>query len=66
MGCPGLVNAARAGRVTVANAVGNGIADDKLVYSYVPDMIRYYLEEGPVLQNVETLRLVEPGSLETA
>ena len=66
VGCPGLVNAARAGRVTVANAVGNGIADDKLVYSYVPDMIRYYLDEDPVLQNVETLRLVEPGSLETA
>jgi uncharacterized circularly permuted ATP-grasp superfamily protein len=59
VGCPGLVNAARAGRVTVANAVGNGIADDKLVYSYVPDMIRYYLGEDPVLANVETLRLVD-------
>jgi uncharacterized circularly permuted ATP-grasp superfamily protein len=66
VGCPGLVNAARAGRVTVANAVGNGIADDKLVYSYVPDMIRYYLNEDPVLQNVETFRLVEPEALETA
>ena len=59
VGCPGLINAARAGRVTVANAVGNGIADDKLVYSYVPDMIRYYLDEDPVLQNVETFRLVD-------
>ena len=59
VGCPGLLNAARAGRVTVANAVGNGIADDKLVYSYVPDMIRYYLNEDPVLQNVETFRLVD-------
>jgi uncharacterized circularly permuted ATP-grasp superfamily protein len=59
VGCPGLVNAARAGRVTVANAVGNGIADDKLIYSYVPDMIRFYLDEDPILQNVETIRLVE-------
>ena len=59
VGCPGLLNAARAGRVTVANAVGNGIADDKLVYSYVPDMIRYYLDEDPVLQNVETFRLTD-------
>jgi len=59
VGCPGLINAARAGRVTVANAVGNGVADDKLVYSYVPDMIRYYLDEDPVLENVETFRLVD-------
>jgi uncharacterized circularly permuted ATP-grasp superfamily protein len=62
VGCPGLVNAARAGRLTVANAVGNGIADDKLVYSYVPEMIRYYLDEEPVLQNVATFRLVEPDA----
>jgi uncharacterized circularly permuted ATP-grasp superfamily protein len=61
VGCPGILNAARAGRVTVANAVGNGIADDKLVYMYVPDMIRYYLDEDPVLQNVETFPLVDPG-----
>jgi uncharacterized circularly permuted ATP-grasp superfamily protein len=60
VGCPGVLNAARAGRVTVANAVGNGIADDKLVYCYVPDMIRYYLDEDPVLANVETYRLFEP------
>lgn len=59
MGCPGLVNAARAGRVTVANALGNGVADDKLVYAYVPDMIRYYLNEDPVLRNVETYQLVK-------
>ncbi len=58
VGCPGLVNAARAGRVTVANAVGNGVADDKMVYAYVPDMIRYYLDEEPLLENVETYRLV--------
>ena len=50
VGCPGLVNAARAGRVTIANGVGNGVADDKLVYTYVPAMIRYYLGEDPLLQ----------------
>jgi uncharacterized circularly permuted ATP-grasp superfamily protein len=59
VGCPGLLNAARAGRVTVANAVGNGVADDKLVYAYVPDMIRYYLDEDPVLENVETFPLID-------
>jgi uncharacterized circularly permuted ATP-grasp superfamily protein len=59
VGCPGLLNAARAGRVTVANAVGNGIADDKLVYAYVPELIRYYLHEDPVLKNVETFHLVD-------
>ncbi len=59
LGCPGLVNAARARRVTVANGVGNGIADDKLVYTYVPDMIRFYLDEEPILRNVETYRLID-------
>jgi uncharacterized circularly permuted ATP-grasp superfamily protein len=60
VGCPGLLNAARAGGVTLANAVGNGVADDKLVYSYVPDLIRYYLDEDPLLQNVPTVRLTDP------
>ncbi|MCH6470440.1 circularly permuted type 2 ATP-grasp protein [Sinomonas terrae] len=59
LGCPGLVNAARAGGVTIANAVGNGVADDKLVYSYVPDLIRYYLGEEPMIANVDTFRLEE-------
>ena len=59
LGCPGIVNAARAGRVTIANGVGNGIADDKLVYTYVPDMIRFYLGEEPILRNVETYRLID-------
>jgi uncharacterized circularly permuted ATP-grasp superfamily protein len=59
VGCPGVVNAARAGRVTIANGVGNGVADDKLVYTYVPAMIRYYLGEEPILQNVETMHLVD-------
>jgi uncharacterized circularly permuted ATP-grasp superfamily protein len=59
LGCPGLINAARAGNVTIANAVGNGVADDKLVYTYVPDLIRYYLNEEPVLRNVDTWRCGE-------
>ncbi|MGW9412606.1 circularly permuted type 2 ATP-grasp protein [Arthrobacter cupressi] len=64
LGCPGLVNAARAGGVTIANAVGNGVADDKLVYSYVPDLIRYYLHEEPVIANVDTFRLEEKEARE--
>jgi len=63
VGCPGLLNAARAGNVTLANAVGNGVADDKLIYTYVPDLIRYYLSEEPVLSNVETFRLDDPKVL---
>ncbi|HUB96391.1 MAG TPA: circularly permuted type 2 ATP-grasp protein [Stellaceae bacterium] len=54
VGCPGLFNAYRAGNVTLANAVGTGIADDKGVYPYVPDMIRFYLGEEPILRNVPT------------
>ena len=63
VGCPGIINAARAGQVTIANAVGNGVADDKLVYTYVPDMIRYYLAEEPLLANVDTYRLDDPDQL---
>ncbi|WP_345713669.1 circularly permuted type 2 ATP-grasp protein [Kineococcus glutinatus] len=66
LGCAGIMNAARAGTVTIANAVGNGVADDKLVYTYVPDLIRYYLREEPVLANVRTLRLEEPEAREEA
>ena len=64
LGCPGLMNAARAGNVTIANAVGNGVADDKLVYTYLPDLIRYYTGEEPVLANVDTWRLGEPAHRE--
>jgi len=60
VGCPGLLNAARAGNVTIANAVGNGVADDKLTYSYVPALIEYYLGEKPLLSNVTTYRLDDP------
>jgi uncharacterized circularly permuted ATP-grasp superfamily protein len=63
IGCPGILNAARAGRVTIANAVGCGAADDKLIYTYVPDLIRYYLAEEPLLDNVETYRLDDPDRL---
>jgi uncharacterized circularly permuted ATP-grasp superfamily protein len=54
LGVPGLLNAYRAGNVTLANAVGTGVADDKAIYAYVPEMIRYYLDEEPVLANVPT------------
>ena len=53
VGCPGILNAARAGNVTIANAVGNGVADDKLTYTYVPALIEYYLGEEPLLPNVD-------------
>ncbi|MCC2308016.1 circularly permuted type 2 ATP-grasp protein [Cellulomonas chengniuliangii] len=64
LGSPGLMTCARAGTVTIANAVGNGVADDKLVYTYLPDLIRYHLGEEPLLANVDTWRLEEPGALE--
>jgi uncharacterized circularly permuted ATP-grasp superfamily protein len=64
LGAAGILNAARLGNVTIANAVGNGVADDKLVYTYVPDLIRYYLAEEPILPNVDTWRLEDPGALE--
>jgi uncharacterized circularly permuted ATP-grasp superfamily protein len=64
IGCAGLLNAARGGRVTLASAVGNGIADDKLLYTYVPELVRYYLGEEPILPNVETYRLDDPSTLE--
>lgn len=60
VGCPGILNAARAGNVTIANAVGNGVADDKLTYTFVPALIEYYLGERPLLPNVETYRLDDP------
>ncbi|HEX7162112.1 MAG TPA: circularly permuted type 2 ATP-grasp protein [Trebonia sp.] len=63
LGCPGLVNAARRGTVTIANGIGSGVADDKLIYTYMPDLIRYYLGEEPVLANVESYRLDDPDVL---
>lgn len=54
LGVPGLMSAYRAGNVTLANAPGTGVADDKAVYHYVPDIIKYYLNEEPILNNVQT------------
>ena len=56
LGVPGIFSAYRAGRVTLANAIGAGIADDKSVYPYVPEMIRFYLGEEPILYNVQTYK----------
>jgi len=56
LGVPGLMSAYRAGNVTLANAPGTGVADDKAVYNYVPDIIKYYLGEEPILNNVQTYR----------
>jgi uncharacterized circularly permuted ATP-grasp superfamily protein len=58
LGVPGLMRAWRSGKVALANAPGAGVADDKLVYAFVPDIIRYYLDEEPVLPNVPTLACV--------
>ena len=60
LGVPGLFAAYRAGRVTLANAIGTGVADDKSIYPYVPDMIRYYLSEEPILNNVPTFMCHKP------
>ncbi len=63
LGVPGLMSAYMAGKVTLANAVGTGIADDKAVYSYMPDIVRFYLDEEPILKNVPTWRCREPADL---
>jgi uncharacterized circularly permuted ATP-grasp superfamily protein len=57
LGVPGLVRAYRAGTVAIANAIGTGVADDKAIYYYVPEMIRFYLDEEPILENVPTYLL---------
>lgn len=66
LGVPGLTRAIRAGSVALANAFGTGVADDKAVYRFVPEMIRYYLDEEPLLANVETYLLRDPEQLERA
>jgi uncharacterized circularly permuted ATP-grasp superfamily protein len=57
LGVPGLLNAYRAGNISLANAIGTGVADDKAIYAYVPEIIKYYLREDPILRNVETYLL---------
>lgn len=61
LGVPGLMSVYRAGRVTLANAIGTGVADDKSIYPYVPDMIRFYLGEDPILNNVPTYQCRKPA-----
>jgi len=63
LGVPGLMSAYQAGQVTLANAVGTGIADDKAVYSYMPEIVKFYLGEEPLLKNVPTWRCREPEHL---
>ncbi len=63
LGVPGLFAAYRAGNVALANAVGTGVADDKSTYPYVPEMIRYYLKEEPILANVPTWQCRNPKDL---
>ncbi|MRH41836.1 circularly permuted type 2 ATP-grasp protein [Aquibacillus halophilus] len=57
LGVPGLLQAFRKGNVSILNGIGNGVADDKAMYAYVPDIIRYYLNEEPIIANVDTYRL---------
>jgi len=63
LGVPGLMSAYQAGNVTLANAVGTGVADDKAVYSYMPEIVKFYLGEEPLLKNVETWRCREKDHL---
>jgi uncharacterized circularly permuted ATP-grasp superfamily protein len=63
IGVPGLMSAYRAGTVSLANAVGTGVADNKAVYTYVPDIVRFYKGEEPILKNVPTFRCREAGDL---
>ncbi|HSI40021.1 MAG TPA: circularly permuted type 2 ATP-grasp protein [Xanthobacteraceae bacterium] len=63
LGVPGLMSAYHAGNVTLTNAVGTGVADDKAVYSYMPEIVRFYLGEEPILKNVPTWRCREPDHL---
>lgn len=66
LGVPGLLSVYRGGRVTIANAIGTGVADDKSVYPYVPDIIRFYLGEEPILQSVPTYMLRREDDLKYA
>ena len=63
LGVPGLLSVYKAGHVTLCNAIGTGVADDKSIYPYVPDMVRFYLGEEPILNNVPTYMLRKPDDL---
>ena len=64
LGVPGLLTAYRAGRITIANAIGTGVADDKSIYPYVPEMIRFYLGQAPIIGNVHTWMLRKKEDLD--
>ena len=64
LGIPGVVNAARSNNVTIANGIGNGVADDKALYPYVPYLIEYYLSEKPIIPNVDTYDLQQPDVMD--
>ncbi len=64
LGCAGLMDAYKAGHVAICNAVGTGVADDKSIYPYVPDMIKFYLGEEPILKNVPTFQCRKPDDLQ--
>jgi len=64
LGVPGLLSVYRSGRVTLANAIGTGVADDKSIYPFVPDMIRFYLSQQPILNNVPTWQCRRAADLE--
>ena len=63
LGVPGIMDLYRAGKITIANAPGTGICDDKAIYSYMPDIVEFYTGEKPLLANVPTWRCAEPDSL---
>src|SRR5476651_1293421 len=60
LGVPGLVAAYRAGKVALANSIGTGVADDKVIYAYIPKVIKYYLDQDPILPSVNTYLASEP------
>ena len=64
LGVPGIMDVYRAGNITIANAPGTGIADDKAIYSYMPEIVEFYTGETPILKNVETWRCSEPDALQ--
>jgi uncharacterized circularly permuted ATP-grasp superfamily protein len=64
LGCAGLMDAYKAGHVAICNAVGTGVADDKSIYPYVPDMVKFYLGEEPILKNVPTYQCRKPDDLQ--
>ena len=63
IGVPGLLSAYKAGNVTISNAIGTGVCDDKAIYSYMPEIVKFYLGQTPILKNIETFRCREPDTL---